>query len=956
MAIVAQLAPAWDGSSRAQLASAWADDALSGIVVWDDFDRSSVDASLSTVGIDTDDVELVTLRCRMQYCNSIGSAPRWLEPFAKVTGVQGLRPRFVFEPYASTGGDNRNTQTWLSTQYPHFSYDGINWQPFGGKSYTTRLSARHTTAFTEDTVYVARSWPRPLTVIGNQVAALAAAHPDKIAPTPTALAFTPTLTTGFPAQAFIADECAAAVDERGRAVPPTPIYAFEINDTAFPGPKKDAHIISAVHSGEDVGEVVFWEMLDFILNSSATDAVAIRQQYRIFVYPCANPVGKYAGYWRGTPGSSEDPNRNWNNPTPPFDSITKMRNMVLADHAGRRLWWCFNVHATAWDEQFQLGATLAYPASMEFDRLSRGRYPGGQWGYYYDINTPAGSELPGTCSQWQKEAFSPTPVLQMLTETCDRPGPISPAVMRPYAEAMVGALADMDAAGWFDDAPTGTLTLGTPSVTASSISLPWTYSAADHDGIEYRYRLTAGTWSAWIDAGLTSPIEITGLTSSAEYEIEAQAYNVAGAGTPQTVTVTVGAVSDLTPQDASHAHAADNLTLSVGLSLAVQDAAHAHTADNLTANTGLSLAVQSASHDHMADAAVLAAALTLAVQDALHSHTADATTLSAALTLAVQSASHAHTTDNLTATTGLSIAVQDALHAHAADNLTATTDLSLAVQSASHTHTTDAATLSAALTLAVQDALHAHAADAPTLSASTPDSLTLSVADATHAHLADALALAGSHTLVVQSATHSHAVEALTLSAVLNLLVDNALHAQLADNVALSDSTAANLVAQNASHSHLAEALTLSGALALIVQDAQHAHLSEQATLSAAHSLVVQNAAHAHLADAVDASSGLALSIANAFHTHLADNVDADTALSLAIHDALHAHQAEAATLTAALTLIVSDAIHTHFADQAEFFIPVPLVDQLRRSVFLRIAQQRPFVRVDEQRVFIRVQ
>ena len=51
----------------------------------------------------------------------------------------------------------------------------------------------------------------------------------------------------------------------------------------------------------------------------------------------------------------------------------------------------------------------------------------------------------------------------------------------------------------------------------------------------------------------------------------------------------------------------------------------------------------------------------------------------------------------------------------------------------------------------------------------------------------------------------------------------------------------------------------------------------------------------------------------------------------------------------------MSDAIHAHFADQAEFFIPVPLVDQLRRSVFLRIAQQRPFVRVDEQRIFIRV-
>ena len=41
---------------------------------------------------------------------------------------------------------------------------------------------------------------------------------------------------------------------------------------------------------------------------------------------------------------------------------------------------------------------------------------------------------------------------------------------------------------------------------------------------------------------------------------------------------------------------------------------------------------------------------------------------------------------------------------------------------------------------------------------------------------------------------------------------------------------------------------------------------------------------------------------------------------------------------------------------KVEFFIPVPLVDQLRRSVFLRIAQQRPFVRTEEQRPFVRTE
>lgn len=80
-----------------------------------------------------------------------------------------------------------------------------------------------------------------------------------------------------------------------------------------------------------------------------------------------------------------------------------------------------------------------------------------------------------------------------------------------------------------------------------------------------------------------------------------------------------------------------------------------------------------------------------------------------------------------------------------------------------------------------------------------------------------------------------------------------------------------------------------------------------------------------------------------------------DAALALAIDDALHTHQAEAVTLTAALALIVADTLHEHLASNIGIYIPTPTADLLRRSVFLRIAQQRPFVRVDEQRIFIRV-
>jgi len=438
---------------------------LQTITVHDDFERSSVNAGLSTVTVDVDDVQLVTLNCRMQYCVGMGLAPRWLEPLARVSGVLGKQPRFEFVPYQQVGGDNRNHQTTGSAQYPHWSYDGVNWVPFGTKTYSTRFTGRHTSAFTEDVVYVARSWPRSLTQIGNQVAALASAYPDKIFPAPSASAFTPTNTTSFPAQAFIAAECDSNVDELGRAVPHTPIYAFEINDTAHTGPKKDAHYIVAAHAGEDVGEIIFWEAVDFILNSAAVEAQHIRQNYRIFCYPCANPSGKYAGFWRGAPGSNEDPNRHWLNASPPFDSITKMRDIVLSDHGGRRVWWCFNVHASPGGARLQVGPKSDFPATIAWDSYARGRFPVGDWGDYYDRNTPSSSDLPGTVTQWQK-SLTPAPVVQMLLETCDRPGPISPTVMRPYAEATVGAIYDVDQAGWFADP----LLIATGTDSVSSLS------------------------------------------------------------------------------------------------------------------------------------------------------------------------------------------------------------------------------------------------------------------------------------------------------------------------------------------------------------------------------------------------------------------------------------------------------------------------------------------------------
>jgi hypothetical protein len=103
----------------------------------------------------------------------------------------------------------------------------------------------------------------------------------------------------------------------------------------------------------------------------------------------------------------------------------------------------------------------------------------------------------------------------------------------------------------------------------------------------------------------------------------------AGGNIPQFVTTgLLGSVSyTLVIQDSTHAHAADNLTLTQHNVLVIQDAAHTHTADNLDLVQHNVLAIQDGAHAHTADNLTLTAhapgVVVLEIQDALHSHTAD---------------------------------------------------------------------------------------------------------------------------------------------------------------------------------------------------------------------------------------------------------------------------------------------------------------------------------------------
>lgn len=73
-------------------------------------------------------------------------------------------------------------------------------------------------------------------------------------------------------------------------------------------------------------------------------------------------------------------------------------------------------------------------------------------------------------------------------------------------------------------APTGTVTIGSITPNSTGASVPFTYSAADQTGFEYRLNGGAAV------TGTASPQVLTGLTSSTAYTIEIRAINASGQG------------------------------------------------------------------------------------------------------------------------------------------------------------------------------------------------------------------------------------------------------------------------------------------------------------------------------------------------------------------------------------------------------------------------------------------
>ena len=325
--------------------------AVETIKISDDYERSSVNASLSSV-TGSGDAAVITIKPRYQY-SEIVYGNRWWEFSARIDGVNGTRPTFTVLDYES---GKLFGYPWESGHRCHFSYDRETWYPFDTitRDDTNHVvSSRHNTAFTQDTVYFSNSPQFSVHQIGEWIADLDATY-SAIEPTASAAAFTPTsAVSDYAAQAYIADEYSTQTDELSRTIPKTPLYAFQINDTSLMPTngtaKRIAILTSGVHAAEDIANHCLKSFIDSLLGSS-TAAQALRRQYKILVYPMINAPGRAGGGWRGsfTKGNSgqyDDANRHFVTIYSELEIVDKPKAAMTTDRSGVEPDWALDFHS-----------------------------------------------------------------------------------------------------------------------------------------------------------------------------------------------------------------------------------------------------------------------------------------------------------------------------------------------------------------------------------------------------------------------------------------------------------------------------------------------------------------------------------------------------------------------------------------------------------------------------------
>jgi hypothetical protein len=202
-------------------------------------------------------------------------------------------------------GDNFNTGS--SSLIGHemvYSYDQENWEFFdnnvrnsGAGTYTFF----NDTAFTQNQVYVAYGLPYSYQRTVDHTAQISTS--PYVSPTPVG------------AGDLIVGQSPGGIDDLGRVIAPRDMFSYRITDPAETDPKVKIVLNGGTHANETLGNYTLEGLVNFLV-SDELEAGILRREAEFFVYPMANPDGRFAGYNRSTVQvPDEDPNRFWDPPS-----------------------------------------------------------------------------------------------------------------------------------------------------------------------------------------------------------------------------------------------------------------------------------------------------------------------------------------------------------------------------------------------------------------------------------------------------------------------------------------------------------------------------------------------------------------------------------------------------------------------------------------------------------------
>ncbi len=278
------------------------------IVLDADFDHGSLDeANSSAAG------SFVSLAGRDNF-----NPGQWKWLYFSATGVNDQTVTFQIDDDFNTGGSS------LVGHEMVYSYDQENWFFFDNNvrnASADTFTFSNNSAFTQDEVFVAYGLPYSYSQVVD--------HTNQAALSPWV---TPTATAN---SSLVIGQSPGGVDDLGRVVAPRDMFGYQITDPSATGPKEKVVLLGGVHSNETLGNYTLQGMVDFLLGDSLA-AGALRRYAEFYVYPIANPDGRFAGYNRSTVQNEPlDPNRFWDPPLyGGLDDIRVAGDAMIVDTGG----------------------------------------------------------------------------------------------------------------------------------------------------------------------------------------------------------------------------------------------------------------------------------------------------------------------------------------------------------------------------------------------------------------------------------------------------------------------------------------------------------------------------------------------------------------------------------------------------------------------------------------------